>query len=281
LLERFRVYAYARRDMPSTGHIVSPRGKPWSAMPPRDMSYWERLHEFIQREPVAERDRFFHAMLKPLGIEKGKSFKPSLRQKQLLADALVVGEAMARANTFERRFDGAQYRPDSHWHFALLLDAGRPEAFWYMLDERAAWFYEAVGAAPNMAPKEPGPSSAYLGTYKDSAGEWLDGGTDYRLRVPAKPPVDLFWSVTLYDVNTRSLVVNHQGIADRSSRMSLQKNDDGSLDIYCGPTAPAGCESNWIPTVPGKSWFAYFRFYEPTAAYFDRSWPLGDFEVIP
>jgi hypothetical protein len=90
----------------------------------------------------------------------------------------------------------------------------------------------------------------------------------------------LFWSVTLYDVDTRSLIINEQKIADRSSRMNLEKNADGSIDIYCGPTAPAGFESNWIPTVAGKSWFAYFRLYEPTETYFDKSWPLGDFERI-
>jgi hypothetical protein len=87
-------------------------------------------------------------------------------------------------------------------------------------------------------------------------------------------------TATLYDVDTRSLIINEQKIADRSSRMNLEKNADGSVDIYCGPTAPAGFESNWIPTVAGKSWFAYFRLYEPTETYFDKSWPLGDFEKI-
>ena len=77
-----------------------------------------------------------------------------------------------------------------------------------------------------------------------------------------------------------ALILNEQQIADRSSRMDLSKNDDGSVDIYCGPKAPAGFEKNWIPTVPGKNWFAYFRFYRPTEPYFDRSWPLPDFERL-
>ena len=84
----------------------------------------------------------------------------------------------------------------------------------------------------------------------------------------------------VYDVDTRSLIQNDQKIADRSSRMNLKTNSDGSVDIYCGPRPPQGSESNWIPTVPGRNWFAYFRFYEPTAAYFDRSWPLPDFERV-
>jgi hypothetical protein len=172
------------------------------------------------------------------------------------------------------------YRPDSHWHYALQLDADAPDNFWYLLDERAAWFYEAVGAGPDMAPKRPGPSSAYLGAYTDKSGDWLDGARSYRLHVPPDTPAKLFWSVTLYDVDTRSLLVNKQKIADRSSRMDLKKNADGSVDIYCGPESPAGFEANWIPTVPLKNWFAYFRFYEPTEPYFDKSWPLGDFEKV-
>jgi hypothetical protein len=281
LLSQFRAYPYAQRAHPPAPRIVSPQGKAWSAMPPRGMEYWQRLDEVVQREPIDERDRFFHDMLETLGIAKGQPFHPDARQTKILADAALVGEAMARANTFERRFAGVMYRPDCHWHYALQLDADDPDAFWGLLDQRAAWFYEAVGAGPDMAPKRPGPSSAYLGAYTDHAGDWLDGGRSYRLHVPADAPAKLFWSVTLYDVDTRSLIVNEQKIADRSSRMDLKKNDDGSVDIYCGPQAPAGFEANWIPTVAGKSWFAYFRLYEPTATYFDRSWPLGDFTRTP
>ena len=43
-----------------------------------------------------------------------------------------------------------------------------------------------------------------------------------------------------------------------------------------GPTVPEGHEKNWIPTVPGKAWFAYFRFYAPLEPYLDATWPLPD-----
>ena len=98
--------------------------------------------------------------------------------------------------------------------------------------------------------------------------------------MPADAPVSLSWSLTVYDVDTRCLIRNPEKIADRSSRMNLRTNDDGSTDVYCGPNAPAGFEENWIPTVPGRSWFAYFRVFGPTQPYFDRSWPLGDFERV-
>lgn len=279
-LDHLRVYPFAERNNPPKLEILDTGEKNWSGRPPRGMEYWERLNDVIQSEPVEPRDIFFYAMLKPLGLEKNQPFNPDARQTKLLTEAALVGEAMAKANTADRRFKDVKYRPDAHWDFALQLDADDPSAFWNLLDERASWFYEAVGAGPAMAPKRPGPSSAYLGAYKDKDGEWLDGAKSYRLHVPPNPPIKLFWSVTLYDADTRALILNEQKIADRSSRMDLRRNEDGSVDIYCGPTAPAGWEKNWIPTVPGKNWFAYFRFYQPTEAYFARSWPLPDFEQI-
>jgi hypothetical protein len=277
-LSQLKMYPYAQRDNPPKTEILDVGAKAWSGLPPRGLEYWKRLDDVIQREPVEQRDIFYHAMLRPLGLEKGKPFKPDARQTKILTDAALVGEAMAKANSAERRFADGKYRPDAHWDFALRLDADDPSAFWNLLDERASWFYEAVGAGAAMAPKRPGPSSAYLSAYKDKAGKWLDGGHAYRLCVPPNAPIKLFWSVTVYDVDTRALIQNDQKIADKSSRMDLRKNDDGSVDIYCGPKAPAGFEKNWIPTVPGRNWFAYFRFYNPTEAYFDRSWPLPDFE---
>jgi len=280
VLGHLQMYPYAQRANPPKMDILDAGTKAWTGLPPRGIEYWERLDDVIQGEPVEPRDIFFHAMLRPLGLEKGKPFEPDARQTKILTDAALVGEAMAKANSADRRFADGKYRSDAHWDFALRLDADDPAAFWNLLDERASWFYEAVGAGAAIAPKRPGPSSAYLGAYKDKAGEWLDGGRSYRLRVPPHPPIRLFWSVTVYDVDTRALILNDQKTADRSSRMELRTNEDGSADIYCGPEAPRGFEKNWIPTVPGKNWFAYFRFYQPTEAYFDRSWPLPDFEPI-
>src|SRR6476660_4086198 len=258
-LAQLQMYPYAQRDNPPKAEILDVGTKVWSGLPPRGMEYWERVNDVIQREPLEPQDTYFHAMLRPLGLEKGKPFKPDTRQTKLLTEAVLVGEAMAKANSADRRFADGKFRSDAHWDFALQLDADNPTDFWNLLDERASWFYEAVGAGSAMAPKRPGPNSAYLGAYKDKAGGWLDGGRSYRLRVPANAPSKLFWSVTVYDADTRALILNDQKIADRSSRMDLRKNEDGSVDIYCGPKSPAGFEKNWIPTVPGKNWLAYFR----------------------
>jgi len=129
-----------------------------------------------------------------------------------------------------------------------------------------------------MHSKTPGKGQIYLATYRDADGDWLDGGTNYVLNVPPNVPAAEFWSLTAYDVSTRAPLRNDQKIVDKSSRMNLQKNDDGSVTLYIGPDEPKTGKTNWIPTVPGKAWFPYFRFYSPTEAYFDRSWVLPDIE---
>lgn len=281
VLALLRIYPFAKRHDPPQTEILHAADRPWTGTQPRGLAYWQRLADIIARETFAERDHFFLEMLKPLGVAKGVSFTPDALQAKLLEEGALVGEAMAKANTYDRRFARVKYRADADWDHALNLNADDPAEYWGRLDERASWFYEAYSAAADMSPNKPGTaSSAYLGAYRDSAGMWLDGANHYRLRVPPAPPANLFWSVTLYDLDSRSLMLNDQNVADRSSRMELRANDDGSVDIHCGPTPTPGFEQNWIPTVPGKGWFAYFRLYEPTETYFEASWPLPDFERV-
>jgi hypothetical protein len=181
-------------------------------------------------------------------LEKGKPFRPDVRQTKILTDAALVGEAMAKANSRIGVSRAADIGSDAHWDFALQLDADDPEHFWNLLDERASWFYEAVGAGAAMAPKRPGPFIRLPQRLQGQGRAWLDGGRSYRLRVPPNPPIKLFWSVTVYDVDTRALILNEQKIADRSSRMDLRENKDGSVDIYCGPKRrPASRRTGFRP----------------------------------
>ena len=57
-------------------------------------------------------------------------------------------------------------------------------------------------------------------------------------------------------------------------------NDDGSIDLYFGPKAPAGKEANWTQTVPGKGWFCLLRLYSPTEPWFDKTWRPGEIELV-
>jgi hypothetical protein len=252
----------------------------WSQMPPHGMAYWQSLNEFIQREPVMERDRLILAQLRFLGIEKGKPFKPDRRQKGILEQAAVVGEAMAKANTSDKRVE-PPFWPHTHWKHALVVSVDQHAPSYDQFDERAAWFYEAVAVSKGMLTQTPGVGQRYIAAYKDSKGEWLNGSNTYRLHVPANPPVKQFWSVTYYDEGTRQMAATAQGRPDISShKEDIVKNKDGSIDVYFGPKAPEGHEANWVQTNQGKGWFTYFRFYGPTEPFFDKSWALPDFRKI-
>jgi hypothetical protein len=254
--------------------------KKWSQMPPRGMAYWQSLNEFIQSEPVMERDRLILAQLRFLGIEKGKPFKPDKRQKTILEQAAVVGELMAKANTSDKRVE-PPFWPRTQWKHALVVSVDQHAASYDQFDERAAWFYEAVAVSKGMLTQTPGVGQRYLAAYKDAKGEWLNGSNTYKLHVPANPPVKQFWSVTYYDEGTRQMAATRQGRPDISShKEDIIKNNDGSVDVYFGPKAPKGKEANWVQTNPSKGWFTYFRFYAPTEPFFDKSWALPDFEKI-
>jgi hypothetical protein len=281
LIDALRIYPYSQRDNPPPTRHISPAGRKWSGEQPRGLAYWEGLSQIINQEPVIERDRMMMGMLQPLGIEKGKPFTPTERQKDILTEATQVGEVMARMIGYEKRFEGVKVWPGKNWEISLCLKETNQEAPHHtQLDERSSWFYEAVGVSVGMMGRTVGFGQVYLESSKDSGGDWLDGSKSYKLTVPKDAPVAQFWSFTVYDNETRCFV--DTGVPpDRSSRDKITKNDDGSVDLYFGPTAPEGKpESNWIKTLPGKGWFTYFRLYGPTQPYFDRSWVLPDIEPM-
>jgi len=280
-LRKHRLYAWKDRAKPGETKFIPVAGKEWSSEQPRDLRYWQYLADLLQPEPIEPRDGFFVAMLKPLGVEKGKPFHPDDRQKKILTDAAVVGDLMGRVTAFDKRFDGATVFQGTHWEYSNMVELDQQHDGWGQIDERGSWFYEAIGNSVGMQGKTLGFGQVYLETSKDKDGNWLDGGTTYHLRVPPNAPVKQFWSFTLYDNQTRGPVISPAGAADISSRKpDLVKNDDGSVDLYFGPTKPASANANYVQTVPGRGWFTYFRLYGPTEPYFNKSWALPDIEPI-
>lgn len=280
LMPLIKSYTWSEEGIGEEMPVVPCGDVEWSQMPPHGMDYWESLNKVIQSEPVMIRDRLILAQLRFLGIEKGKPFKPDKRQREILEEAAFVGEAMAKANTTDKRVEPA-FWPGTQWKHLLVVSTDQRKEAYDQLDERAAYFYEAVAVSKAMLTEEPGVGQRYIAAYKDGDGQWLSGENTYVLHVPADPPAEQFWSVTVYDEATRQMIVTEQGIPDLSSRKEdLVTNDDGSVDVYIGPEAPEGKEDNWIQTNPNKGWFAYFRFYAPTEAFFDKSWALPDFEII-
>jgi len=256
-------------------------GQAFPLYQPHGMAFWENLNTIIQRETMAERDVFFYAILKNLGIEKGKAFQPDATKIVLLNEAERVGYLMAINNAFKKRFDGARYYDDRRWYSPLVLNPDQIEPTHGQLFERASYFHEAIGTTYAMKIEKAGPGSTYLAQYEDENGIGFDGGKNYTLTVPADVPADQFWAFTVYDSHSRTLIQNQQKMAEVNSMNDVMKNGDGTTTIYVGPRAPAkGMETNWIPTSEGQTWFSYFRFYTPRTAYFDKSWKLNDIEAV-
>ena len=147
------------------------------------------------------------------------------------------------------------------------------------IDARTLWHYPAIVVSPNLLSTTPGAGTAYLTAIRDSEGRYLSGDRTYKLRVPANPPVERFWAVTVYDPETRSLL-NSGGQITVGSMRNPEANPDGSVDVYFGPKPPGEKENNWIATDPGKGWFAVFRFYGPLEEYIDKTWVLNDIELV-
>jgi hypothetical protein len=281
IMKAHKLYPYRERENPTATRFISSEGIDWEAYQPRGLTYFTRLASILEMEPVEPRDYMIMAMLRPLGIMPGVKFDPTAEQRAIFEDAATIGEAMARANSYVKRFEGARLWPDKYWEISLFLtDTDQDLDTHTQLDERASWFYEAIGVTDGMMGKIVGAGQVYLEAQKDSDGEWLDGGKNYVLTVPANAPVKQFWSVTVYDNDDRCLIDTGE-LPDKSSRMDLVYNSDGSVNLYFGPKPPKkGFEKNWIKTVPGEGWFTYFRFYAPTQPYFDQTWQLPDIEKI-
>ncbi len=281
-VKQHRLYGWNERAGPPVSQYLEVGGREWHSGPPSTLDYWRLLAELYANEPVAPRDRMMFGMLAPLGIVAGKPFAPDARQPKILTDAARVGDLMARTIACDKRDPEAVVYPGRHWEYIARfeLDQENPEKTRVQVDERTAWFHEAIAMSTGMQGRIVGYGQVYLKASKDKVGNWLDGSRSYRFHVDANPPVRQFWSMTLYNNSDRCPLLTPQGAADLSSRQpDLVTNADGSVDVFFGPVRPAGA-MNWIQTLPGRGWFAYFRFYAATEAYFDKSWQLNDIEEI-
>lgn len=253
------------------------------ATQPRGMAYWKVVNQYIQNEPMADRDRFFYAWLKDLGIEKGKAFNPTPYQKDILLEGVNTGMAMAQSLAFNKtnkKFASSLYGSDSGWEGVLAgMDPKIDLDTHSMINERTAYTYEAVTTSAGMIVENPGHGSAYIGSYYDADGNALMGGNNYTLHIEPNPPAANFWSITVYDIKNRLIIRNEIKRSDLSSRSeSLVMNSDGSVDLYFGPEAPEGKEGNWIQSNEGESYFMYLRLYGPEQEYFDQTYPMNKIE---
>lgn len=287
-VNRVKIYPLSESSNPKPNKFTTMSGKVMNTTPPSGIAFWETLSAFINNNPVQDRDLFYMAMLKPLGIEKGKPFQPDARQRKILEEAAQMGDAMGRVMLFDGpdRFRevgeglGVEPFPGSKWHWVFQVNPVQQTDAYGQIDERLHYTYGAIYTTPALGVMKAGPGGNYVQAFKDKDGNRFDGGKSYRLHVPANAPAEAFWSLTLYDAASRSMIQNPTNDSARSSLDKLNTNADGSLDLYFAPNAPAGMEANWIETVPGKAFYPMFRFYSPKAGLFDGTWKLPDVELI-
>jgi hypothetical protein len=275
-INKVRIYNYGQKP---TIHILDGADKFVAMYQPRGLAYWEMLHLAINREVVQERDRHFMYWLKTLGIEKGKPFQPTERQKKILVDGAKAGELMAKSLVYNERLEGVLRQ--NNWR--MILGGKRGDGIKYtqrtkyydIFDPRARYCYEAVTTSPAMTVPTPGKAQAYIGKFEDENGERLQGGNKYVIRIEKDVPAELFWSIVIYDTDTRCLIDNRDGAAGGKATMGsktpgLRQNADGSYYMLLGPDPPPkGWEANHVQTIPGRGWFPYMRAYGAKAEFFN------------
>jgi hypothetical protein len=277
-----RVYPLSQAANPPPMTFIDISGKAFNTIGPSDYSLFELVNRVIQDEPIDAVDPDTLGLFASIGIEKGKPFAPDARMKKILTDAAAVGDATTRTLAYRSRIKDAYFYPNSAWVTPFIGGSYKFEQDGAVnLDAKAMFFFYATGVTPAMTMKMVGEGSQYAGAFVDAKGHPLDGGKTYRLHMPPNIPAKDFWSFTLYDNQTRSMLqTDQQSPAVGSLTKGLLVNADGSVDVYFGPKAPAGKAANWVQTIPGKGWNTLLRLYGPLEPWFNKTWRPGEIEPL-
>ena len=283
--EGLKIYPLSQADNPPKMEFISGSGKAFNTVHANNYKFYEELNDVIQREPLDLLDPEIRGLFSSIGIEKGKPFNPDERMKKTLTEAVAVANATARATLWQERNKEEFLYENSFWkrgypgnNYLFLKDEGVGGR---NLDARSMFYYFATVNTPMMAIELIGAGSQYAWGYLDTNGAFLDGSKTYKVNIPKDPPALKFWSMCVYDPQTRSMLQTDQTFPSKQSqRDALIKNEDGSIDLYYGPSAPEGMEANWTQTVPGKGWFVVLRLYSPEEAWFKKTWRPGEIELV-
>jgi hypothetical protein len=291
------------------GRITSPpptvfhegSGKVMNTIPPNDWTYFEMLNEVVQQEPATALDPELMGPIAAIGIVKGKPFAPDARMKKILTEAIAVANAESRSLFMNPRDRSWYYYPDASWQNMLFATGHEfetpipeitsegvnpfPTTGYRQLDARRAFFYGVTGITPAMAMRLPGIGSTYLWTMVDAQGNYFDGSKTYKVNLPKGIPAEKFWSFTLYDTMTRSMLDTPQrhprAGSQRYPSPAAEPNPDGSTTVYFAPQQPSGVKrGNWIQTSPGKGFFPCLRLYSPLEPFFAKQWRPSEVEMV-
>ncbi len=289
-------------EIPPT-QFVEATGKAFNTVPPGDYGFFEMINENVQQEPATSYDPELAGQLAAIGIVKGKPFNPDARMKKILTDAAAVGNASGRMLNWRYAVSHPDwaYYPGSKWG-SMLWEGGAffetppppfkegmfkplPATGARTLDSRTAFYYAYTMDSPGMIMTIPDVGSQYLMGFLDAAGNPFDGGKTYKVTLPKGIPARAFWSFTVYDNQSRSMLDTPQRYPRAGSQTypspAAKAGADGSTTVYFSPTQPAGVDrGNWIQTVPGKGWFTILRLYSPLPSFFDKTWRPTEVEPV-
>ncbi|MEH2624486.1 hypothetical protein V1292_002541 [Bradyrhizobium sp. AZCC 1719] len=283
--------------------FIEASGKSFNTIPPGDYGFFEMINENVQQEPATSYDVELAGQMAAIGIVKGKPFKPDARMKKILTDAAAVGNAAGRLLNWRYAVSHPEwaYYPNSMWG-SMLWEGGAnfetpppeftregmfkplPPTGARTLDSRTAFYYGYTLDSPGMIMRIPDVGSQYLMGFVDSANNPFDGGKTYKVTLPKGIPARAFWSFTLYDNQTRSLLDTPQRYPRAGSQTypspAAEASADGSTTVYFGPTQPQGVpRGNWIQTMPNKGWFTILRLYSPLEPFFTKEWRPSEIEL--
>jgi hypothetical protein len=283
--------------------FVEASGKSFNTIPPNDFSYFEMVNELVQMEPATSTSPELLGQLAAIGIVKGKPFNPDARMKKTLTDAAAVANAAGRVfNWRASEIAGWSLYPNSMWA-SMLWEGGynfetpppliTKEGFFKplpatgarTLNSRTAFYYGYTLDSPGMIMRLPNVGSQYLMGFMDADKNPYDGGKTYRVTLPKDIPAAAFWSFTVYDNQTRSMLQTPQRFPRAGSQTypspAAVADADGSTTIYFGPAKPADAkDGNWIQTVPGKGWFMLLRLYSPRESFFTKAWRPSEVALV-
>jgi hypothetical protein len=256
--------------------------KSFNTLHAQDITFFEEVNEVVQEEPAAAWDPEVLGLLAAIGIEKGTPFAPDARMQKILSDAAAWGTAAQRTILFRNRAENVVIWPGSKsWEIGF---AGGSHEFdkdgARLINERTRFHFYATGITPAMVRPPVGAGSQYVIGLRDDKGNALDGRKTYRVHIPPNIPARRFWDITVYDNQTRSLIQTdnpYPGVS--SSDPGIQRNADGSYEVFFGPEKPDG-EVNWIQTVPGKGFNLLWRIYGPEQEWYDKKWRPGEIELL-
>jgi hypothetical protein len=283
-LRKLRVYPLAEATDPPANEFTDVSDRKLIANPctvDGTIEVWKALKRALDLDIPSSALYNEYGLLVDLGLRKDRPFEPDDELRAILTEAAERANEQLVVAAFADNAPERLVWPDRHWEWVVYAEGhdGYYERDFLHLSVRERWFYQATLETPKMFMQHEGAGSIYWLANTDANSQPLDGGRSYTLTVPAPVPAAQFWSVTLYDLDTRSEINTEQFKPVLTSlRDHLEPDADQNITLHFGPDQPNDDAAPWLQTNPGAQWFAYFRVYGPGKAAFDGTWKPSDFQ---